>query len=300
MNKSFDQKIRHELLNDQVEVPAYIHQRTEKLLEALPEKDSKPHLRILPGMIRRSIATAACFLFLTLVLLPNFSVTYANAMEEIPIIGNLVQIFTIRNYSYFDGNHELDAHVPKINDPNFDQISSLINKDVNELTGAVIQQFYEDLEISHDTGYGSIHIDYETVTNTDVWFTLKLTVNEVEAGSNTYFRFYHIDRINGRYVTFGNLFDSDGTKSIEQIVLAQMATQAATDPDTGYWTDEEPGTALLSEDQNFFFNEAGNLVVVFNKYDVGPGSIGCPEFELTPEEFGQYMNSGYEKLFAKK
>lgn len=296
MKQSFDQEIREALQGEQIPVPESVHQRTEMLLDSLPEKEAKPKLRILHTTTRRFISTAACILFVMLVLLPNLSVTYAHAMENIPIIGDLVEIFTIRNYFYSDDRHELDAEVPKVNDPSNEQVSDLINKDVNELTSAVIQKFYDDLEISHDTGYGSIYIDYETVTNTDEWFTLKLTVSEVQASSNTYFKFYHIDRTNGTYVTFGDLIDSEDFGAIEQIIREQMEAEMAADPDVVYWTeDTKLGQSItaLTADQNFYFDDAGNLVIVYNKYEVGPGSMGCPEFTISPEEYEPYMDSHY-------
>ena len=292
MKQSFDQEIREALQGEQTAVPESVHQRTEMLLDSLPEKETKPRLRILPAATRRFISTAACILFVMLVVLPNLSVTYAHAMENIPIIGDLVEIFTIRNYFYSDGRHELDAEVPEVNDPNNEQVSDLINKDMNELTSAVIQKFYDDLEISHDTGYGSIYIDYETVTNTDEWFTLKLTVSEVQASSNTYFKFYHIDRTNGTYVTFGDLIDSEDFGAIEQIIRAQMEAEMAADPDVVYWTeDTELGQSItaLSTDQNFYFDDAGNLVIVYNKYEVSPGSMGCPEIVISKEKIEKYL-----------
>ena len=292
MKQSFDQEIRKALQGEQIPVPESVHQRTEMLLDSLPEKEAKPKLRILHTTTRRFISTAACILFVMLVLLPNLSVTYAHAMENIPIIGDLVEIFTIRNYFYSDDRHELDAEVPEVNDPSNEQVSDLINKDVNELTSAVIQKFYDDLEISHDTGYGSIYIDYETVTNTDEWFTLKLTVSEVQASSNTYFKFYHIDRTNGTYVTFGDLIDSEDFGAIEQIIRAQMEAEMAADPDVVYWTeDTKLGQSItaLTADQNFYFDDTGNLVIVYNKYEVGPGSMGCPEIVIGKEKFEKYL-----------
>ena len=297
MNQSFDQEIREALQGEQIPVPESVHRRTEMLLESLPEKETKPQLCILPTATRRFVSAAACILFVMLVVLPNLSVTYAHAMENIPIIGDLVEIFTVRNYFYSDDRHELDADVPEVNDPNNQQVSNLINKDVNELTEAVIQKFYDDLEISHDTGYGSIYIDYETITNTDEWFTLKLTVSEVQASSNTYFKFYHIDRTNGTYVTFGDLIDSEDFGDIEQIIRTQMEAEMDSNPDVVYWTeDTELGQSItaLSAEQNFYFDDAGNLVIVYNKYEVGPGSMGCPEIVISKDNFEKYLILNFE------
>lgn len=34
----------------------------------------------------------------------------------------------------------------------------------------------------------------------------------------------------------------------------------------------------ITPDRNFYFNEAGDLVIVFNEYDAAPGYMGNPEF----------------------
>ena len=296
MKQSFDQEIRDALQQEPISVPASVHERTEQILDALPEKESKPKLFVLPRAVVRATQAAACILFVLLVLLPNISVTYAQAVENIPVIGSLVEIFTIRNYFYSDDRHELDVQVPQVSDPDNQSASNLINKNVNELTSAVIQQFYADMEITHDKGYGSIYIDYETVTNTDKWFTLKLTVTELAASSNTYFRFYHIDRTTGTYVTFGDLFDEADYPALEQLIIRQMRREMDENEDAVYWIDgAEVGEnfTALSSTQNFYFDDAGNLVSVYNKYEVGPGYMGCPEIEIPSQDFQAYLDYSY-------
>ena len=296
MKQSFDQEIRDALQQEPISVPASVHERTEQILDALPEKESKPKLFVLPRAVVRATQAAACILFVLLVLLPNISVTYAQAVENIPVIGSLVEIFTIRNYFYSDDRHELDVQVPQVSDPDNQSASNLINQNVNELTSAVIQQFYADMEITHDKGYGSIYIDYETVTNTDKWFTLKLTVTELAASSNTYFRFYHIDRTTGTYVTFGDLFDEADYPALEQLIIRQMRREMDENEDAVYWIDgAEVGEnfTALSSTQNFYFDDAGNLVIVYNKYEVGPGYMGCPEIEIPSQDFQAYLDYSY-------
>lgn len=36
----------------------------------------------------------------------------------------------------------------------------------------------------------------------------------------------------------------------------------------------------MTEDNKFYINEAGNLVIVFEKYEVAPGFMGQQEFEI--------------------
>ena len=298
MKQLFDQEIRDMIREEEIPVPEHTHQRIESLLDSLPEKvtfTAKSH--IFYGYIRKFAAVAACIVFIVLAVLPNVSVTYAHAVENIPIIDELVEIFTIRNYFYSDDRHELEANIPEINDLNNGQISDFINKDVGELTEAIIGKFYDDLNLSHDTGYGSVYIDYETVTNTERWFTLKLTVSEVQASSSTYFKFYNIDRVNGAYVCFGDLFDIKDFDAIEQIIKNQMALEMAANSNIVYWTEEtEPGQSFtpLSEEQNFYFDENGNLIIVYNSYEVAPGFMGCPEIVISKDAIEPYLDAKYK------
>ena len=50
-----------------------------------------------------------------------------------------------------------------------------------------------------------------------------------------------------------------------------------------YWTKEESSYFKyegITADQNFYFNNDGDLVIVFDKYQIALGSMGCPEFVI--------------------
>ena len=47
------------------------------------------------------------------------------------------------------------------------------------------------------------------------------------------------------------------------------------DPEVEEWNFDK-----IAEDQDFYVNEDGHIVVCFNEYDVAPGSMGCVEFTL--------------------
>ena len=276
----FDKYIKSKAAQEQTEIPDSVKNRIEQTLADLPEK--KPvikRIRILP----RIAAAAACFIFITLFLLPNVCVAYAQALEQIPVIGDLVQVVTIRNYFYADDKHEMGIDVPQIEGEDSEAVD-YINKDVSELTTALVNQFYKDLEITGNNGYGSIHVDYEATTNTDRWFTLKLSVSETSASSNTYFKFYHIDKKQGKIVELGDLFNTDKFSDILVAdIKMQMQEQMANDENISYWINNSgigEEFATVSADHNFYWNENGDLVIIFDEYEVGPGSMGTPEFVI--------------------
>lgn len=294
----FDKYIKSEAAKEQTDIPDSVKNRIEQTLEDLPEK--KPvikQIRIFP----RIAAAVACFIFITLFLLPNVSVVYAHALEQIPVIGDLVRVVTIRNYYYDDNHWEMDIDIPQIEGEDSKSVD-YINKNVSELTTALINRFYEELEINGNNGYGSLNVDYEVVTNTDSWFTLKLTVCQTAASSNTYFKFYHIDKNQGKIVELGDLFNTDKfSDSLVAEIKKQMQEQMANDENISYWINNSgigEEFATVSTDHNFYWNENGDLVIIFDKYEVGPGSMGTPEFVIDKGVIRDILKSEFKDVIS--
>ena len=289
----FDKYIKSKAAKEQTDIPDSVKNRIEQTLADLPEKKPvKKQIRILP----RIAAAAACFVFITLFLLPNVSITYAQELEQIPVIGDIVRVVTIRNYFYSDDKHEMDIDVPKIEGDN--DAAENINQDINQLTETLVEQFYEDVELIGDEGHSSIYLDYETVTNTDTWFTLKIRVHEAAGSSNTYYKFYHIDKRTNDIVKLGDLAkDNSFYDVLVKEIKTQMKLQMENDSSVVYWLDDSiigKDYVSLTENHNFYWNDNGDLVIIFDKYEVGPGAMGTPEFVIDKGVFKDYLKSEYD------
>ena len=290
----FDRILKAKAAEEQSEIPASVKDKIEKTLADLPEKTAKPaSVRVLP----KAAAAAACFIFIVFFLFPNISVTYAHALEQLPVIGDLVRVVTIRNYFYADEYHELDVDVPQVDIENSEAFD-LINKDIDELTDALVQQFYSDLAAIGDDGHGSVYADYQTVTDTERWFTLKIRVTEASGSSNTYFKYYHVNKQTGSIVRLGDLAaDNRFYERIEQEIQKQMRTEMEQNSDLIYWTEDSViGKDLrsVSPDHNFYWNKDGDLVIPFDKYEIAPGYMGTPEFTISKELLKDVMKSEFK------
>lgn len=289
----FDRILKAKAAEEQSEIPASVKDKIEKTLADLPEKKAKPaSVRVLP----KAAAAAACFIFIVFFLFPNISVTYAHALEQLPVIGDLVRVVTIRNYFYADEYHELDVDVPQVDIENSEAFD-LINKDIDELTDALVQQFYSDLAAIGDDGHGSVYADYQTVTDTERWFTLKIRVTEASGSSNTYFKYYHVNKQTGSIVRLGDLAaDNRFYERIEQEIQKQMRTEMEQNSDLIYWTEDSViGKDLrsVSPNHNFYWNKDGDLVIPFDKYEIAPGYMGTPEFTISKELLKDVMKSEF-------
>lgn len=278
--KEFDKSIKKNITKENLEMPSYVSHMIGDTLENLPEKEYKLQKY---GHQQKWIAFAAVLSVFLLIFMPNINVTYAQTLESVPIIGDIVKIFTIHKDIYEDGKHELQAEIPMVDDDKNQEEATLMNKDIEQLSTAVIQKFYEEIELSKN-GYGSIYLDYEVIMNNASWFSLKLNVNEIAGSSDSYAKIYHIDRINGRYVQLKDLLNEDEMKKIEAYILKTMQSQMEQDKKIEYVIEDD--LKLITGESNFYFNENMDLVIVYNKYEIAPGYMGCPEF-IIPKEISK-------------
>ncbi len=250
-------------------------------------------------MLPQIAAAAACFIFVMLFVLPNVSVTYAQSFENIPVLNDIIRVVTIRNYFYSDDYHEMKVDIPEIDDKQNTEAAQNINKDVTALTEEIVKEFYKEVEEIGNDGHGAVYVDYDIVTNTDKWFTLKLTVTSVRGSGSVYFKYYHINRETGENVILSDLFKTDVYSGIiTENIKEQMRNRMKSDSDLTYWVDSADGFdfAAISDSHNFYINEDGNLVIPFDKYEVAPGYMGHSEFVIEKGILKNIIKEDYKFL----
>lgn len=231
------------------------------------------------------VATAAV---LVLMILPNTNEAIANSMQELPIIGNIFKVITVREYKYKEKNAEINAKVPKIeyrgeHEQNKQAVEN-INKEAEEYTEQLVKQFKKDMK---NIGYGALDISYRKVTDNEAWFTLVFDATEVRASGYQFHKYYHLDKTSGKLVHLKDIFkeNTDYVSVISKEIRKQMKSQMK-NSDVMYFIKDnciKDGFENISKNQNFYFDSEGRMVIVFDEYEVGPGSIGTPEFTIPKE-----------------
>ena len=64
------------------------------------------------------------------------------------------------------------------------------------------------------------------------------------------------------------------------------------DSTQNYWVDGDNDALnfrAIDPDQNFYFAENGDIVIAFDKYEVAPGSAGCPTFQIPRSIYAEYL-----------
>lgn len=284
-----DRKIKKIARDEDIKVPDKYLKSIEQTLKNI--KNNEEETKQIWSH-RRRFNYAIAMTMLMFVILTNVSPKFAYAMQEIPIIGDIVKVITIRNYFDKDGNSEIEMEIPNIknNNNSQSQTNENINEDINKLTQKILDKFYAE---KNSENHLSIKVESDVIENNEYWFTLKLTISEVAASSDLKYKYYNIDKRTDEIVKLSDLFDDENyKKAISKEIKKQMVSRMKKDKEVVYWIDEENeewSFNMIEDNQNFYFSNKGNIVIVFDKYEVGPGATGTPEFEINKQIYEKYL-----------
>ena len=275
----FDQKLQAMAQQEAFALPVGYSDKIHGICEELKRERRTPHHRL-----RRWLTSAAAVIAL-FIALPNTTATVAHAMEQIPILGALVKVVTFREYHYEDGTNHAAVQAPELLSDA--KAAGEINEDVKVYVNQILADFQSRLEADGETHQG-LDITYSVVTDSESWFTLRLDVLETMASGYQYQVLYHIDKTTGQTVALADLFrpDSDWRTALNGELLGQMNALMESDEGGTYFTEEFTG---IPDKQNFYWKESGELVIVFDEYQVAPGSMGCPEFVIPQSVYGPFL-----------
>lgn len=299
MLNRFDRKLKRKIQQNPVEIPEDITKAVNQTLAGLSQKERRAPLRFRP---RSALITAAALAAVTLLILPNINANIAHAMEQLPVIGAIVRVVTIREYSDQSDYHDLTAEIPSVEvdgNSSAEDAARYINASVEELTETLIASFYKDAEQLGIQAHTAMRISYDILTNNDAWFTLKLNLHFASGSSNTSYKLYHIDKKSGKIVQLSDLFaeNSDYVSAISTDIRRQMSEQMQQNEDLVYWLDAEYpewNFSTIQDNQNFYFAENGNIVILFDKYEVSPGFMGTPKIEISKEVYAHFLKDEYK------
>lgn len=248
-------------------------------------------------------ALAAAAAVAAFVILPNTSAGVAHAMEQIPVIGKLVEVVTFRNYQYEDERNQADIEVPEIVpqsvtdtvaeesatgvQENLQKSADEINAEIQKISDQFVKEFEENLQT--EGGYQDVIVKSEVVSTTQDYFTLKLICYQ-GAGSGAEWNYYYtIDLNTGERLQLKDLFyeGADYITPISENIKEQMKEQMAADENKIYWLDDpevpEWNFEHITDETAFYLNENGNIVISFNEGDVAPMYMGVVTFEIPDE-----------------
>nr|WP_294654769.1 anti-sigma-V factor rsiV [uncultured Anaerotignum sp.] len=260
---------------DQIPVPQEARDRIEAgIMKARLEKKRSDRMK---NMKRTGVTAAA--LVLTFGIAVNASPVVAQAMDGIPVIGSIARVVTIRNYNESTNNGMMaDISVPQIDG------NVAANADMDAYAKELISRYEKEVvaQLGQEEGHYALESSYEVVSDNDKYVSIRINTVETMASGAEFVKIFTVDKATGQTVSLKDFLNSpEKLEAVSQNIKDQMAAQMAEDEGKVYFTEGEPGGFTgLTGDENFYLNEAGELVIVFGEYEVAPGYMGTVSFTI--------------------
>lgn len=241
-------------------------------------------------MKKKGIALSLTVVILSVGL--NINNVLAKPITELPITSSIS--YTFDTYAIKDKNIEANIEIFKINGLKNKDLETKLNNEFMSRGQSLYDEFTKQQEQKDEAPF-YIGLDYKIKTDTFDVLSIVSTMSSIMASSSENFKIYNIDKQNQEIITLSGLFkDNSYIKEISSYIKNAMLTQMKNDESISYFVDteiKEDNFEEIKSEQNFYINDKGQLVIVFDKYEVAPGYMGSPEFVIPTEKLQNILKN---------
>lgn len=301
---------------DRIQIPDELNEVVNRAVQSVDKKKiiKKNRRQILFFALKSAGGLAAALLIVTTIGL-NTSRAFAETLSDIPIVGSLARVLTVRSYTRQDDSTTLFVKVPEVQkvedastqkDPQTaegstdtsEEFIADINAEINQIVNDYISNAQTEIEEYKkaflETGGTEeewnertidISVTYDIKYQYGPYLSLVLYNSESWVAFTEERIYYNLDLKNNRSLTLKDILGENYVEIANTAIQEQIAYRIEND-DLIYWgfnDGEESGIegfTTVNENTQFYINADGNPVVVFPKYEIGPGYIGIQEFEI--------------------
>lgn len=277
---------------ESIVIPKELEGKVQEAIEASRRKREKRLAKNRRRKLYRWAAgIAAAFTVATTIGL-NTSEAFAMEVQKIPVIGELARILTIRSYEKTEGDTQIAAEIPGVDlGEDGQKLSEEVNAQIEKMTAQYESEAVERAEeykkafletggteeewAEHDI---RIHVWYEIKNQTEdvLSFVVKGTESWTSAYAET--RYYNLDLESNEFLTLESFLGKDYVEKANESIRGQIEERMK--KGEAFFAPEEGGFETIEAEPDFYVNEKGNPVIVFEKYAIAPGSMGEVEFEI--------------------
>lgn len=271
---------------DETEIPDEL---AERIQMEIKRQDSKRRKAVFWNLgFRRGLAAAAAAVVLFTTGL-NTSTVFAETVGNLPVIGAVARVLTFCSYETEDEDLKISVEIPSIEmiSEDFSDLEKSVNEEILRLCEQYAQEARTRAEEYRkaflDTGGTEeewaahnieIRVWYEVKSQTENYLSLAIIGTENWNNANNQIRYYNFDLKKGTLATLADVLGENYKQIADDAIRSQMEERKA---DGAVYFDDFEG---INEDTPFYINESGNPVIVFEAYEIAPGSEGQQEFEI--------------------
>lgn len=285
-NEQIESQIKEYM--EQIEIPDTLDECVKKSIEIGKSKNKR-----VINMTRwmRNMTTSVAVLGLAFVGTANLSPTFAKSMSEIPVLSGLVKVVTFGQYDYADENYEANIKAPLIDGMKNEALQAQLNQKYLQENKKLYEAFKTEIagmkELGKE-GHLGTEAGFEIKTDNGDVLSIARYVENTAASASTQVYYDTIDKKNEVLITLPSLFkDGQYVEVISEYIKNEMKKEMKEDENKVYWVEDSEegveGFKQIGNEQSFYINENGKLVIAFEEYEVAPGYMGNVEFEIPTE-----------------
>ena len=160
--------------------------------------------------------------------------------------------------------------------------SAQITEEIRQMEEQAVTSFEQN--VSQETGYQTLRFLHRTITDTPDWYCMEVFCYTASADGFEQVNHFTINKKTGERVELEDLFyaGADYITPISEEIISQMRARMKENPEVEYWIDSEDDPesdfSRIREDQDFYIDDEGRLVICFNELEAAPMSMGTVEF----------------------
>ena len=160
--------------------------------------------------------------------------------------------------------------------------SAQITEEIRQMEEQAVTSFEQN--VSQETGYQTLRFLHRTITDTPDWYCMEVLCYTASADGFEQVNHFTINKKTGERVELEDLFyaGADYITPISEEIISQMRARMKENPEVEYWIDSEDDPesdfSRIRDDQDFYIDDEGRLVICFNELEAAPMSMGTVEF----------------------
>ena len=217
----------------------------------------------------------------------NVSPTFAAAAADVPVLGGLFQILTVRNYETEQDGINYDVSVPEVEAEG--ALTEAVNAEIQKRVDAHLAQAQADWDAYKEAFLATggteeewaeremdVIIDYEIKSQTDTTVSFVVNFGEGWIASQQQRYCYNLDIANNKDITLADVLGEDWVN------ICNTAVQTRIDEDDSglFFTPEQGGFTTVDETTSFYINQDGSVTLVFPEYAIAAGAAGIVEIPV--------------------
>lgn len=187
-----------------------------------------------------------------------------------------VKVETVKTYEKETKTKNAKIVVPQIKTEKKSTGAEKINKEIKKYTDKLIKDFKKDLK---NDGYRSVLVSYKVMTDNKDMFTLRLGTEETIASNSVSYRYYHLDKKTGKVMTIKDLFKKNA--NYKTVINKELKKQMTKEMNEEFKS--------IKQNQKFYVDKKGNVVICFNEYEIASGAEGCLEFTIAQSKLAKIL-----------